>query len=315
MIIKIKKRSLILLLLVLTSLPLVYAAASVVKANFKVELVIGNRNPAILLINATGFAVDPVTGSTSSIIVVFNATDADNVNQINGTSGGSVIVNLTLGTPGFSQFRTQNSCTNTTLGSGATGVVTFTCTVLMQYYDNNSANWVINLSLADANSGVGRNDSKGSTPNIFTYNILSALSLPYPALNFSSVNLGQNNVLAYPHLLINNTGNDDFTRVNMSAAALVGTTTTTETIAVTQFGVNTTNSTTNPLDFPASGVVSLTDATTGTFTKLTHGHTSAFAPNADKGNISAFVYVNVPSSGLSSQLYNATWNVTATSTP
>ena len=216
MIIKIKKRSLILLLIaVLASLPIVYAVASVVTGSFKVELVISNRNPTIRLLNATGFAVTPVSGSTSSILIAFNATDADAVEQINGTTGGRAIVNLTLGTPGNSQFRTQISCTNTTLGSGSTGVVTFTCTVNLQYYDNNSVNWVINLSVVDSNTGTGRNDSQGATPNVFTYNLLSALSLPYAAINFSSANLGTSNVLAYPHLLLNNTGNDDFTRVNI----------------------------------------------------------------------------------------------------
>ena len=42
---------------------------------------------------------------------------------------------------------------------------------------------------------------------------------------------------------------------------------------------------------------------------------NTFAPNADKGNISVFVFVDVPSNGLSSQLYNATWNVTAINNP
>ena len=48
---------------------------------------------------------------------------------------------------------------------------------------------------------------------------------------------------------------------------------------------------------------------------LLHGHTSAFAPNDDDGNMSVFIWVNVPASGLSSQLYNATWNVTVIDNP
>ena len=88
----------------------------------------------------------------------------------------------------------------------------------------------------------------------------------------------------------------------------------TDTIAVTNFGVNTTNSSTNNRQvFTSNGIISLTDVNTGTFTTLTHGHTSALR-NADKGNISVFLWVNVPT-GISSQLYNATWNMTATSTP
>jgi len=48
---------------------------------------------------------------------------------------------------------------------------------------------------------------------------------------------------------------------------------------------------------------------------LIHGHTSALPPIADKGNVSVFFWINVPSSGLSSQLYNATWNVTVINNP
>ena len=136
------------------------------------------------------------------------------------------------------------------------------------------------------------------------------------------INLGQSNVRAYPHLLINNTGNEDFDMVNMTAAALTGTTTTTENIGVTSFGVNLTNSSNGDLalNFPADGIVNLRQpagygADTGKNVSFLHGHTSAFAPNADKGNISAFIWVDVPSSGISPQLYNATWNVTAINNP
>jgi len=270
-----------------------------------------NQVPVVKLNNASAFSVDPISGSSSIILISFNVTDAQGVDEINASKA---IVNLTLGSLS-GQFRFNISdqagefgtCFNHTQGN----TVVINCTVAMQYYDNASSNWVINVSVQDTSGGIGINDTLR-----FTYNTLSSLSLPPAVLNFSSVNLGQQDVLAYPHLLMNNTGNDDFTRVNISAAALVGTTTTTESIPVNNFGVNTTNSSSNlRSSFPDNGIISLTDAAAGTFSALTHGHTSAFAPNSDKGNISVFVWVNVPSSGLSVQFYNATWNVTATSTP
>ena len=199
--------------------------------------------------------------------------------------------------------------TGTGPGSEAARVI-IDCTVAMKYYDNSSSNWVVNVSIQDTSGQTGSNDTIR-----FTYNTISAISLPYAAINFSSVVLGQQNVLAYPYLLINNTGNDDFTRLNISASDLVGTNVSSEKINVTNFGINTTNSSSNNrAAFPSDGVISLTDVNSGTFAALNHGHTSAFAPNADKGNISVFVWVNVPSSGLSSQNYNSTWNVTVTST-
>ena len=69
------------------------------------------------------------------------------------------------------------------------------------------------------------------------------------------------------------------------------------------------------LTFPTNGIINLMDPATGGNVSFKHGHTSAFAPNADKGNISAFIWVDVPTSQLSAQLYNATWNVTAINNP
>lgn len=319
MIVKIKKRSLILLLIVIiVSLPLVYAAASIVRVGFKVELVISNRNPTITFNNITTslgssqFSVDPTATGATSVLISFNVTDADGVTQINASKA---VVNFTLGA--FSQWYANvtalstsefGTCSNSTQTST---IMVINCTVVLPYYVNASSSWRINISVQDTQGGTGRNDSA-----IFTVNTVSSISLPNSFANFSNVNLGQNNVLAYPHLLLNNTGNDDFGQVNMTAAALVGTTTTTENIAVTNFGVNLTNSSSNQyITFPANGIVNLRDTATGGNVSFRHGHTSAFAPNADKGNISAFLWVNVPSSGLSSQLYNATWNVTAVTTP
>ena len=107
--------------------------------------------------------------------------------------------------------------------------------------------------------------------------------------------------------------------INITGTALVGTTTTSETIGIGQFGVNSTNSSANQYQtFPSNGVVTLTESNTGTGgfnLSLIHGHTSALPPIAAKGNISAFFCVNVPSGSLSSQLYNATWNVTVINNP
>lgn len=318
MIIKIKKRSLMLLMLaVVISLPLAYAVASVQRVGFKVELVISNRNPSIVLNNITAaltssqFSVDPTATGYTNILVSFNVTDPDGVAQVNASKA---VINFTLGDKlewysNVSEISTSEfgTCSNSTQTST---VMVINCTVALPYYANASGKWSINISIKDTQGGVGRNDSA-----IFTVNVVSGLALPYTAINFSNVNLNQQNVLAYPHLLINNTGNDDFTRVNITAAALVGQTITTENIAVTSFGVNTTNSSANKRQsFLSDGTISLSDEITGTFSKLTHGHTSSLV-NADKGNMSVFVWVNVPSSGLSSQLYNATWNVTVTSAP
>ena len=328
MIIKIKKRDLLIataLLSLVILIPIIYAQAQTVKtAGIGVWLVISNRAPVIYLLNESRFSLDPVSGGSAPIVIVFNATDPDNVEQINGTSGGRVIVNVTLGTPADAQFRTQSSCTNTTLGSGSTGVVTFTCTVNMRYYDNNSAGWVINLTLIDSNSGVARNDSNGTSLHTFTYNALAAFSLTAKGvseaanLNFSSLNLGDANKEAKAPILLNNTGNNDFDQINITGAALIGVTTPTDTIAASSFFVNATGNATAGNGLPLStssqtipGVDSTANAT------LFHGPGVSgdsvpypgVAGFTTKGNQTLIFWVDVPT-GISSQTYNNTWNMT-----
>jgi len=53
---------------------------------------------------------------------------------------------------------------------------------------------------------------------------------------------------------------------------------------------------------------------------LYHGHTSALTSYYDtiisaKGNQSLYFWVDVPSSGISSQKYNNTWNITVINLP
>ena len=323
MIIKIKKRDLLIasvFLIFAILIPLIYAQTGgnvVRRAGFKVDLVISNRNPSINVSNVTGgassFSVDPISASNAIVLISFNVTDADGASNINASTA---VVNFTLGGNAGQYYVNQSFVASSEFGtcfnhSPSSTVVVINCTVVLPYYANASASWVANISVKDISGGVGRNDTLR-----FTYNFVSALALPYAFVNFSNVNLGQQNVLAYPHLLINNTGNEDFEMVNMTAAALVGTTTTTENIAVTNFAVNLTNSSASlGLAFPSDGNVNLRDTATGNNVSFLHGHTSAFAPNADKGNISAFIWVDVPSSGLTPQLYNATWNATAINNP
>src|SRR3989338_1011989 len=139
MIVKVKKRDLLILsvgLILVILIPLIYSQTpdnTPQKAGFGVWVVIANIAPTNVSIwNATGFLATPSSGSTKNIIIVFNASDPDGADQINGTNGGKVVVNLTLGPPVVAQFRTQSSCTNYTVN---TIKVVFNCSVLLQYYD------------------------------------------------------------------------------------------------------------------------------------------------------------------------------------
>jgi len=310
MIIKIKKRSLSLFLIaVLVTISIVVTAQTTERVNFKVELEIIGIAPQINVSNIS-FTVNPIAGGNAIVLIFFNVTDSDGASDINASTA---IVNFTLGGIDAQYYANDSrgdltgefgTCGNSSDGSTS---VTINCTVTIPYFANQSNLWVVNISVEDI-SGI----KAVNATIIFTYNVVSSLSLPHTFMNFSNATLGTQNVRAFPHLIINNTGNDDFNRINMTAAALVGTTDNTQNIPVTNFGVNLTNSTVDlRLSFPAGGTVNLRNPTNGSNATLVHGHTSAFAPNDVTGNISAFIWVNVPSSGLSRQLYNATWNVTA----
>ena len=331
MIIKIKKRDLLIVsiaLFLIILIPIIYAQTKTPKTGtFGVWLVIGNQNPVNIslnnvttLLSSSQFSVDPSSASTKTILISFNASDPDGPEQINGTNGGKVIVNLTLGTPGNSQFRTQTSCVNTTINNvaGSKHQVIFNCTIDMKYYDNASSSWVINITVIDSNSGSARNDSA-----IFTYNSLAAFSLIARGvseganLNFSSLFLNDQNKVAKAPLLLNNTGNNDFDQINITAAALIGLQTASEIIAASSFAVNVTNNT-NGLGLPLSNapqIIPFSDASNAT---LLHGpgisgDNVPYPGVADfktKGNQTLLFWIDVPAYGLSAQTYNNTWNIT-----
>lgn len=195
----------------------------------------------------------------------------------------------------------------------------FNCTIRMRYYDNNSANWVINITVMDSNSGTTRNDTF-----VFTYNSLAAFSVIARGvseganLNFTSMNLGDANKPTKAPLLLNNTGNNDFDQLNITGAALIGLTTPSEVIQPSQFFVNISNTTAGaglPLSTAPQGIRGTDDTANAT---LMHGpgasgDTDPYPAVADfktKGNQTLLFWVDVPSGGLSAQTYNNTWNMT-----
>jgi len=350
MIIRMKKRdvaivsiSLIFILSIIFSMsvPLIYALAANASQVSVAWLVISNRGPDnITLINSTGFSVDPIAGGVSLMIIVFNASDPDGAGDINGTLGGRVTVNITLGVPGGgNQFRTETNCTNSTDTKSSKDVVTFNCTISMQFYDNASSNWVINITVEDQAGATARNDSSNEitspTPHTFTYNFVDSYSvtsrISHPggegaSINFTSLNPGTNNNIAKAPLLFNNSGNSDFDAINITGADLIGTDSTTV-IDISNFRVNATNSSTIPgeegsgMPLTVEGQTIPVTAQLGsdTYDNLTLLHGPGLlvdetipygGATISRGNQTLLFWVDVPS-GISTQTYNTTWNLTA----
>jgi len=327
MIIRIKKRDLLILvtsLIFISLIPLIYSAdiTAAQSGTIAVWLTISNQVPVnVSISNITAFNIDPTSGGSSQIIIEFNATDPDGVEDINGTNGGRVVVNLTLAN---SQFRTQDSCQNVT--DAANGLVRFTCIINMKYYDNASTAWVVNISVYDKDNAKTINDSA-----TFTYHVLAAFDLKArgvsesASLNFSGMTIGAINQVPKAPILLNNTGNDDFDQINITGANLILTTDSSKIIPITLFRINVTNSSTGggmPLT-TAAQVIPAGDGMLGgsggnvANATLMHGPASTGDTSAPyplqtlegKGNQTLLFFVNVPG-GTTTGIYNNTWNIT-----
>jgi len=323
MIIKVKKRDLLLAisgLILIILIPYIYSADEIDArvSNFGVWVIITNQAPNVTIGNFTLFSVDPLASGDSVIVIFFNASDPNGPEDINGTNGGAVIVNFTLGAPSIAQFRVgSETCSNTT---NSVGVVTFNCTVTMRYYDNASANWVINVTVTDSGGLSYTNDTA-----TFTYNQLSSFAITVDQvsegsnLNFSSLNVDQTGQQAKRPILLNNTGNDDFNQINITGADLaeVGGS---GTLTIGNFFVNVTNSstgkglplTTGPLTIPATQGSGLPNATLLHGPAGLGGEVPPYLGATDfltRGNLSLYFFVDIPA-GTTSATYNGTWNIT-----
>ena len=315
MIIKIKKRNLVIAgFMLILLVPIIYAAGNIVQSgSFVVELWISNTNPKITFDNSTSMVfvagVDPTSTGTTIVWFVFNVTDADGENNINETGANFTI---TLGTPGFRQNRVNTTCTNFSK-IGADNMVRFNCSVYMRYFDNSSSNWVLNATALDINRAQAVNDSVR-----FNYNELSAMSFVRPYINFTSANIGTANQAAANPLILNNTGNDDFDQINITAAALIGTPDSAYTIPSSVFAVNSTNENAGKGLPLSNNVQTIPGPTITANLTLLHGHSSAQTDYSDtvisaKGNQSLYFWVDLDGGGqanLVSQEYNNTWNMT-----
>lgn len=311
MALKLKKRNIIVMLAILSILvvPLAYSAyTGVVEKTFGVELWISNNAPlAIIDVGRTMVSADPVEAGSTTVHFVVNVTDINGEDDINETG---TFLNLTLGSWEFSQYRSNVTCINISK-IGADQKVVFNCSVKMKFFDNNSANWVINITGKDIAGAIATNDTQR-----FTYNELSAMTFHIAWINFTSMTLGATDQAAQNPLIMNNTGNDDFTQINITAASLIGTSTSSQYIGAGNFTVNFTSAVAGdgmPLGLNAQTIPG-PSAETGNLT-LPHGSVQASADYYDelvaaRGNQSLWFWVDVPSSGLSSQKYNNTWNIT-----
>ena len=271
----------------LVSAPAVFGAVN--RSFFVVELTVGGRTPIVFYVNwsASGASGNLVDGSKSSFVFSFNVSDLDGFDDLDYTK---IVANITLGRDNGLQFFNATSCNYTVYNINYTF---FDCAVLFDYYANATNSWVVNISVVDDAGLSAYNDTMR-----FTVNSLTAMRLVKTAVNFSSgASAGAADVAAATNpFIINNTGNFDFSKINITAQNLTGVTSG----GVITPGNITVNSTDSAKGTPmvAAGAVSIPNA------NLTHG-----APGL--GNLSLYFYIDVPI-GVTAQVYNVTypWEIT-----
>jgi len=165
----------------------------------------------------------PVVSSTKDITFTFNVTDANGVENINGSTARASF-NYTGETT-----KTNNSCVwafNYTNENKAE----FECTITMQHYDI-AGNWTINASITDKDELYADNIATS-----IKYNMLYSLDFSdiNQGINWSSISVSGSDTEAddNPYSLTNE-GNADNISINITAYNLVGVDTPTHIIPAT----------------------------------------------------------------------------------
>ena len=280
MIIKIKKRDLIVLLILLVFLIIPIAYAAKVTKYFTVLVSIGNRGPTVFYVNISNVTL--TAGDNTTIQIEFNVSDGDGYGDL---SDATAQVEVTYN----SITRTSSACSVTDYNVNYTRYI---CNISFPYYDNATSNWVINASVRDNSD----NQSSNNSQSLEVYE-LSAMEI-VRNLTFTGLNLGDVNQTPDNQFVLNNTGNFDFTSINITAHDLVGKTNSDYKIGVGNFTVNITDAT-------AGLGMKLQNETSLNATGAALPHTlSAAALNA---NETIYFWLQVPdSSQITSQDYNST---------
>ncbi len=279
------------------------AIAATVTKNLFVAVTIGNNVP-IVFGNNSNTSITLTDSQLTEVTFQFNVTDADGTGNIDLTQVG---VNVS-----FNGVKRQNNSGNCAATSVTATTNSYTCKVVFRYYDNSSNLWTINFSAADLAGSHAHNDtnnfgaaSGGGAARNITVNSLSAYTLMTPSV-VSSAGLGStNNELT---VVINNTGNFDFTLINVTPTDLNASLTdifkleynfSINATASTGigFGVNLTNGT--PTNFSDSLLGGQLSATLPHKTSLISGQGSTEGDT--KANRTLYIYIDVPNNkGLSS---------------
>ncbi|MBU1596991.1 MAG: hypothetical protein KKE98_00970 [Nanoarchaeota archaeon] len=243
---------------------------------FASNVTIDNTGPEILSTNATSTA--PSSATTKVIQLELNVTDNNTVTDLNPSS---IVMNITY-TGETTRSATSSDCWSVANSSDNLQGV-FWCNVTIYYYDR-EASWTINAYIAD-DSAVGDSDTAGT----FGMGTLDDVDVINASILLQG-NAGEQNV-GPALVLINNTGNQNYTGLDVTGY----------------------NLTANSFNIDASAfTVNVTDGS-GVGQALTHaGATSVTSAVLLRGTGASsdeefYFYVDIPT-GLEDDTYDSTSN-------
>ena len=269
--------------------------------------VTGTASVTIEMFNETltGTTVDPISDSTKQINVTVRVTDTDGFSDINTTS-----VTMNFSRTGETT-RINNTCSD--LSQNTVNAKNFTCTIYMWYYDD-SGTWTINAAAKDLGNGTLIVNST----MVFIYGSLKNIEMHPTQITFPSSAQAAVNVTANTPTFVNNTGNYNFTGINVTALNLYGETVTTVMINIANITIGN-NTGLNSCDVSSNMGANATVLTNGTTTNvkhsiLTRGNHSI--NNNQTGQEQIFYCFRTIPTGIQSQTYSSAytggqWIITA----
>ena len=248
-------------------------------------------NAIPVISDISGIGTQTISEQTQTYVTLyFNVSDSNGAGNINGSRAKAQFNQSTT-------YRTNTSCNS--LGAVNSSTMRFECILDVWYFDAND--WGYNVSIFDNDSNYAED-----TNQVFSIGQTRGMAMSSTALTFPTVTLGTGNISATNDpIIINNSGNVDIAlgRMNVTSYNLHGLTTTGEFISATNFTVNNTDS--------CAGSVGGIQLANNTRYILTQNYMNS--GNVSLGGFtnttSYFCLWNVPSSGISGQVYDTSASV------
>ena len=275
--------STILITILFLTLTLTFTSGAPTTVNFTVNLSLGGNAVPVVTWVESGLSPNPTESTATTIWIKFNATDNNGHADIDYSTASVILTRA-----GETQ-RTSGSCNN--YGNDSLTKL-FNCSVNMEYYDEDGT-WTINASVQDFSAAYD-----DDTATTLAYGTLQALRGSPLGITFGTLNLNDNEQATNDPLILNNTGNQNFTQINLTAFDLTGVDNPAQYIAASDLYAN----------------ISLNDygdqLSNNTMVALTNGTLYRDIGGVDI-NRNLYFWINVPSSGLSNQNYTASslWQI------